>query len=487
MNTKLGITFDKGNVERVQQFLQLGFDRNCHDENGLCQLCNAVNDGNFELTKILVENGAEVNKKCCCIAPLYCAINNLDKTMVEYLIANGANTEVTFGHNGVTGLMVACKIGREAEEIAMTLLISGANPNSRDLKGYTPLMYAALSWSGSGRIIDYLVKYGADVNVVNKLKETALHMAVASSLNGDVITRIATQLGDVNGTDILGRTALFILCSLGEAADCKMVDMLLGLKADVVIVKTTKNGWTPLMAACNSGCNENVLKMLVEKGSNVNATNYLGFTPLMLTCKEAQPEQVKLLIDNGADLNMANKMGKTALSIHCSGNRRRSRRKDPLKVAKLLIENGANVNVSSDYPLMRAIKCRDLPMTNFLLDYGATVRLENSVNLIEIAIDSIQYNLDDLPFLLKRLHFWGSDLSNECLAKLLRKFQNQTIETLFQSIIPINSNVHLIKSTSSDAVFGRIGRNSRNRIFLMKSFMENRQVQEHLCHYLEVS
>lgn len=60
-NNSLNELVEKGNVRRIERFLEEGNDVNEVDENGITALNVAINNGNEEIIKYLVENGADVN------------------------------------------------------------------------------------------------------------------------------------------------------------------------------------------------------------------------------------------------------------------------------------------------------------------------------------------------------------------------------------------------------------------------------------------
>jgi formylglycine-generating enzyme required for sulfatase activity len=91
-----------------------------------------------------------------------------------------------------------------------------------------------------------------------------------------------------------------------------------------------------LIAAAESG-NTTLLKALLEKGADVNATTKNDATALMVASIKGHIETVKLLIEHGANVNaVANMEGTTALAF--ASNNGQS------KIVKLLLENGADVN-----------------------------------------------------------------------------------------------------------------------------------------------
>jgi ankyrin repeat protein len=76
----------------------------------------------------------------------------------------------------------------------------------------------------------------------------------------------------------------------------------------------------PLSIAAGLGKLE-IVKLLLEKGANVNATDLLGQTPLMIAAKEGHLEIVKLLLAKGAAPNAKNSEGKTALDFATKAGR----------------------------------------------------------------------------------------------------------------------------------------------------------------------
>ena len=60
---------------------------------------------------------------------------------------------------------------------------------------------------------------------------------------------------------------------------------------------------------------EEVVKLLIEKGAEVNRTDKAGVTALMAASEQGHGEIVKLLIEKGAEVNRTDEAGETALMV----------------------------------------------------------------------------------------------------------------------------------------------------------------------------
>jgi hypothetical protein len=72
-------------------------------------------------------------------------------------------------------------------------------------------------------------------------------------------------------------------------------------------------GDTPLHSVAGMDRATDVVRLLIAKGAEINATNNEGDTPLHLAAQWACEKNVQLLIAEGADLNLKNLAGDTPL------------------------------------------------------------------------------------------------------------------------------------------------------------------------------
>lgn len=148
----------------------------------------------------------------------------------------------------------------------------------------------------------------------------------------------AAQSALRNGADVnkVGRSDSFRTPLMIAATEGKenLAKLLVEYGADVNAIDV--GGDTALMWAANDG-HLNVVEFLVEHGANVNAAAtgliYAGFTALIYASEKGYVNMVKYLIKHGANINAKNKNGDTALSI--------AEKNGHTEVARILREAGA--------------------------------------------------------------------------------------------------------------------------------------------------
>jgi uncharacterized protein len=126
-----------------------------------------------------------------------------------------------------------------------------------------------------------------------------------------------------------GFTALALAAYMGQK---ETVHHLLEAGADPNAVAKNDTGFTALTGAVSQNYNE-VAKLLVENGANVNYSYEGGFTPLIHAAHAGNFELVKLLLEKGADPNAKNGEGKTPKGY--------AREKGHDRVVELLKTHGA--------------------------------------------------------------------------------------------------------------------------------------------------
>ena len=124
------------------------------------------------------------------------------------------------------------------------------------------------------------------------------------------------------------------LIDAATKGDLRAVSELLA-KGAVVDLKEGKYGRTALMRAVGNN-HLNIVKILIEKGADVNARDHDGDTSLTIASSDGHVEVVKELLENGADVNARNSSGESSLWKACFSVN--------TEVAEILLEKGADAN-----------------------------------------------------------------------------------------------------------------------------------------------
>jgi len=135
-----------------------------------------------------------------------------------------------------------------------------------------------LHWAARSNLvylIEALIKYGADVNVLNNNNETPLHFAAESGCL-DALNKLIEYGANVNALYNNRATALHF---------------------------AAKNGYT------------DVVKVLITQGADVNAQDFHDRTPLFWAAKNGLTHVAKELIDSGANQDLLSETDKRTLKV----------------------------------------------------------------------------------------------------------------------------------------------------------------------------
>lgn len=176
----------------------------------------------------------------------------------EYVTAENVNAQI----DGVAAPAISIACRNKHDHLVSYFIGLGANVNARDNAMWTPL-HDAVNYSAT-RCVDLLLDAGADASITTSTGLIPLQVAFDSV---ECATRlIAAYPGGIHAVDIYGSTTLH--------------------------------------STCRCSGNLEVARLLLDAGSDVNAMDNEGRTPLYWAIYTNRRELGELLLDRGARLDL---------------------------------------------------------------------------------------------------------------------------------------------------------------------------------------
>lgn len=398
--TPLMQTSKSGDLEMSKILLANGADVNKQSVSGLTPLFFAAESGNLELVKYLIEQGADINavdyrsKNVLMHAAYYGRYN-----VVDYLLSKDFKVDAVDDYQRTALMMPSMYyynemvedrsfVEREENAYQTTKLLveKGAKINARDFEGMTTLMFALSN--GYLRLVEYLLSNGANPEQKNNFGDVAA--AFYNSYYHDSNEELQKQknkklrlLLNIKQDDHV------TLPPKRKFQPSKDEDLLTALSENNIhkVRKAIEAGasfypdWEPdfmgsmMSRALNAGISLPILQLLVEKGSYVDDGNYYKTTALMRAAMGNDLKAAEFFIKRGANVNLKNEYKNTALIFAAKeGN---------VKMIKLLLNHGADPNLMCNYKtaLDTAIYYGKTDAAEYLKSIGAKSYEEMEENL----------------------------------------------------------------------------------------------------------
>ena len=346
--TSLSLACTNGNAAMVEKLLKAGADPNSTQWTGETVLMTCAHTGNLTALKSLLAYGADPNAKETHWeqTALMWALAAKHPSVAERLVEGGADVQAR-SKAGFTPLTFAAQQG-DMDSVRM-LLAAGADVNETSLEFGNVLTMA--SASGHQALSIFLLEKGADPNSPDSHGVTPLHHAVQqglATLNGisyddfyrllppnmpELVKALLAHGADPNARTTesvplgpegrsqrrTGHTALFLAALSGDA---EIIRVLADNGADVLLA--ARGNTTPLMAAAGSimwrwrgtidkriGDPLEAVKVMVELGADIHATNRQGQTAMHAAGFAGEDEVIQFLADKGAKVDVQDRSGQT--------------------------------------------------------------------------------------------------------------------------------------------------------------------------------
>lgn len=333
--TPLMMASRSGNTEAVAALLEHGAHINVSESlRGTTALMWAAEQGHASVVRLLVEHGARVDARSETVTPIgRRGLGFANSTVIFGASGRAAPQTRTIG--GLTALLFGAREG--SLDCVRELVAAGADVKEASVDGSSPLLVAVQN--GFYDVARFLLEQGGDPNQANHKNWTPLYLAVKNrnqeitavpGPNRDGALEFITTLLDHDANPNLriqadtevhqGMSALWLkeagatpLLRAALSGDLTVVRLLLNHGADPRI--PTFDHTTPLMVAAGVGWADGmmreysedetleVVKLLLDRGADVNAANDHGITPLHGAAYKAANKVVQLLVDRGAKLD----------------------------------------------------------------------------------------------------------------------------------------------------------------------------------------
>lgn len=239
-----------GDAESVRLLVEGGADVNETMPDGATSLVIAAHSGHTDAAKMLLEKGADPNAAAVGYTALHAAVLRSDLDLVKALLAHkaNANAQITKG----------TPVRRTSQDFELPKTLIGATPYLLAAKFLEPDIMRALAAGG------------ADTRMAMNDGATPLLAAAGMGI-------VPPTQDERRGTN---RRGLAIIDGGRIEPETQVLDTVsAALSLGSEINGTNPAGETALHVASNQGY-DSVVKLLVERGADLNARNAKGLTPL---------------------------------------------------------------------------------------------------------------------------------------------------------------------------------------------------------------
>lgn len=281
----------------------------------------SIENGKYEIAQLLEQAGANTKisdekfKKGFESSVLY---NN--EFLLNYILKKwgvdkfkeAIDSKIDFHRLGsdheTTALIFACSANHE--KLVDTLLKNGANPNIQDKNNRTALYYAFEAKNMN--IINSLINFNININTLDDENNDPLMWAIQTK-NLEALKLMLDKKLNLNTRNKFGKTTLIAAI---EAGDLEIINFILTQKESNDLINIIDNGKnSPLLLCLEKGYIETA-NLLLARGANPFIKNNLGVSPFMKAAELGNLDLIKQMLqhkDAKNELDAVNNSGETAL------------------------------------------------------------------------------------------------------------------------------------------------------------------------------
>ena len=405
-----------GNWDIVRLLVEAGADVNApaYRSDPVTALEAATFQGHVEMVAFLLDRGANVNASGTCDhrfpkTVLTTAVKKNHLGLVELLLNAGADVNMpSYDDYGCTALESA-KSRPASSEIVNVLIAKGARDTAPSPSLFRKIQLFRAARKGDFGRVQFLVNLGVQIDMQtihrhlldnsddeSESTTTILDWALYNNwdaINVELFRFLVNKVEHVKAQEKASALTRLLVRAV-ERQNIELVEISIDAGADVNgVTESSGREDTPLICAAGQR-NSEIVRFLLRKRANINATvkGWRCTTALQASLNYGHVDIFYLLLANGARIN-------APIASHGSSELAYAAQTSSIQVVRELLDRGAEINPNlSDEgePALQAaagLYTANMAMVQLLLERGADVNAPGPVTALQAAVSSGHFQL----------------------------------------------------------------------------------------------
>ncbi|WKA53953.1 ankyrin repeat domain-containing protein [Planococcus shixiaomingii] len=448
----------------IKQLLSYGADPNFENEASVNLLKYSLKENNLQVSRELLENGADPNRIIDNVPLVFYAIDSKNEELVKLMLQYKA--EVYRGGNkgfDSLGYINAKEDNEEYYPIVLLLLKDYSNVAGYKVEGIT--MMNAVANNDLITLQSILDMNGNPNELIDG--KTILFHAIDDGASFGIFDMLLAAGAKIDSHDKEGKNILSYLASHTQYSH-PFYEYFLKKGLDPNSQDNT--GKTPLHHAVKQG-EQGILELLIEYGADVNAQEKEGLTPLLSAVRQENEDAISFLVKNGANPVIKDKNEVNALMLTLEkGNN---------KLIKILLPYSQLSKKEFTDMLEQAIENQEVALAELLLEMDTAPRIDEQDGQRYLLQSIADEDIDILKALLEygiNPNFVSEDFTSP-IEYAQRKETDEYVDVLLAK--GAQPNFAILKSlkgfwglSSEDPIAAKIYQSGKD--FILEEFIEGK-------------